>query len=751
MNLGDVVRIPELAWVGQMDPDFRVIGVFGGGMGVCYQLESAQSRSLIALKGIRPDLPQDEHMVRRFEQEVLIWITLSRLDGIVPAIGLIRWNDQPFVAATWMRGGELGPRMSSLEPQACLPIILEVLHALERVWTRYGVVHRDIKPSNILFDERGRAHLSDWGLAGGLAARQGVITDRDDLRVTLAGGMGTVLYAAPEQILDASTVDWRADLFALGVVLYEWETGAPPFLGANADEVVRAKLGSAPAPLRENGGEGRLGLGQITMRCLRLSPEERWPSYRAVIDAVRTVALRQGLSVPAMPIAASEEHIVRGHGPHVLREMKEVEADLAKAQALIHLERFAEAEPLLSAFYMPEVLGGPLQLPAHLAAAMSYAQCLIHTNPLDQSKASKVFERLREAGQRPVEWYLNYSYSRLWAGDFRGAEQIAQEGLTSFPDEADLVGNLMQSLCRAGLADEALPYSRARLRSGISITGAIDCVDVLLGCADSNEENWPLATSHLHRAEALLEEALLLNADHAGIRLRRAEVRRRLFRYPEALEDAAASSNAARNSAERLAASSTYANILALAGPAAAAVEWINAALASCSTEPWRTRLGRARAHAFMGLIHSDKDGNPILDTPGDDVPLQEVVDALGYDDVVPRDPHDVVCLARVLAWQNGAGLALATLDEAEKRWPSAWEIMLERANVLSIKGAFDGAEREARRSATHAPYRPEPLDLLAWILQAKQDTSVESVRRQAEDVFRQRKALASRPPIVRG
>ena len=189
-----------------------------------------------------------------------------------------------------------GPSLHDSPPQeleGILRVARQVCAALEHAHS-HGIVHRDLKPENVLIGPDGSAKLMDFGLARSVASR-----------VTQEGALvGTVYYLAPEQAL-GQAVDGRADLYALGVMLYELTTGRLPFVADDLIAVISQHLHAPVVPPRSFRADLPPGLEAVILRLLAKHPEERPPSAReveaALIGALGGLAASAGAELPEAP------------------------------------------------------------------------------------------------------------------------------------------------------------------------------------------------------------------------------------------------------------------------------------------------------------------------------------------------------------------------------------------------------------------------------------------------------------------
>ncbi len=193
-----------------------------------------------------------------------------------------RW---PYLVTEFFEGRPLGELLRSggaLPPAWALFLISQMADALGAVW-QAGLVHRDIKPDNILVGPNGNAKLIDFGLAKADALEAA----RERTGPELAG---TAAYLAPEQAKDASVVDHRADIYSLGVMLYEMLTGRLPFEGRNRVQVIFQHLNTPPvAPVERAEGVPPL-LSDLCLWLLAKNPDDRPQNYEELRQALNTVS-----------------------------------------------------------------------------------------------------------------------------------------------------------------------------------------------------------------------------------------------------------------------------------------------------------------------------------------------------------------------------------------------------------------------------------------------------------------------------
>jgi serine/threonine protein kinase len=267
-------RMGKDAMVGRKVAHYQVLTrLGGGGMGVVYKAWDLKLDRFVALKFLTPSLSADRDAKRRFIQEAR---AASALDH--PNVAAIYdFNEtaegQLFIVMPFYAGETLKQKAArgAQPPAEVLAYAVQVARGLAKTHEA-GIIHRDVKCANVLVTPQGEAKILDFGLAK-LA----------DQQLTKTGAaMGTIAYMAPEQAR-GEPIDPRADLWSLGVVLYELLTGKLPFRRAHEQGTLYAILNEQPQPLAALQGDIPLQLERIVARCLQKDPARRYPDAAALL------------------------------------------------------------------------------------------------------------------------------------------------------------------------------------------------------------------------------------------------------------------------------------------------------------------------------------------------------------------------------------------------------------------------------------------------------------------------------------
>jgi tRNA A-37 threonylcarbamoyl transferase component Bud32 len=323
---------PTPAELAPFFPHFEIASCLGrGGMGVVYKARQKSLDRWVALKLLSPERAADPAFAQRFVSEARALAALNH-PHIVAIHDFGEAGGYFYLLMEYVDGVNLRQLLQTkrLTPAEALAIVPPVCDALQCAHDR-GIVHRDIKPENLLIDRSGTVKIADFGIAR-MMAEPSAAEDAPGLTRSCCAAptlaTGTPDYAAPEQLACAAT-DHRADIYSLGVVLYEMLTGERPNAGtviapsrrvqvdARIDEIVMRALAKEPEQRFDTVGEFRTGVQQAQAGSVRLSPRPRrrratrWFAAVAVTASVAAVAWwlppRQGAGnapPPALDAAA---------------------------------------------------------------------------------------------------------------------------------------------------------------------------------------------------------------------------------------------------------------------------------------------------------------------------------------------------------------------------------------------------------------------------------------------------------------
>ncbi|MBK8097786.1 MAG: serine/threonine protein kinase [Planctomycetes bacterium] len=268
---------PALAELAGAFPELAITGLVGqGGMAAVYRAEQTRLGRTVALKVLRQDLAAKPQFVDRFLREARALAALSN-PHVLAIFDFGERQGFCYLLTEFVDGANLRElmRLGTLSPAEVLRIVPQICAGLHFAH-QHGVVHRDIKPENVLVDRAGLVKLADFGLAK-LAG--------EPPRTPLTGPttvFGTPHYMAPEQWQGSGSVDHRADIYSLGVVLYELLTGKLP-------------VGTYAPASRQPGVPA--GIDQVVQRTLQPEPEQR---YQSAHEVQRDLERQQPATPPAV-------------------------------------------------------------------------------------------------------------------------------------------------------------------------------------------------------------------------------------------------------------------------------------------------------------------------------------------------------------------------------------------------------------------------------------------------------------------
>jgi serine/threonine protein kinase len=268
-----------------------------GGMATVYRGYDSRFEREVAVKVLPQELLHSDPQFRlRFEREAKIVAQLEH-SAIVPVYDVGESDGQPYFVMRYMNGGSLSERIKAgvFTIDEAIQILGAIAPGLDEAHSK-GIVHRDIKPSNILFDKRGNPYISDFGIAKLTQAQAG--------NVTGSAIIGTPAYMAPEQA-QGIDVDGRADIYALGIILFEMLTGKQPY-EADTPMAVAIKHITDPVPqIRQTNPKLPEGMDTIIQKAMAKNKTDRFSSAVEMTNALREVARNVTTKLAVSPTLAS--------------------------------------------------------------------------------------------------------------------------------------------------------------------------------------------------------------------------------------------------------------------------------------------------------------------------------------------------------------------------------------------------------------------------------------------------------------
>ncbi len=277
---------------------YEILNLLGeGGMGSVYRARDSVLDEIVAFKVLRRELAASSELIERFKREVKLARRVTH-PNVARMFDIGEHEGTTFLTMEFIDGE---PLTSILEREGPLPIESvsraagEICAGLAAAHAA-GVVHRDLKPDNVMLGRDGRIRITDFGIA------------RDPVASTGTVGMvvGTPAYMAPEQVEAQADIDARADIYALGVMLFELLTGQLPFKGTSAFTLAAARLTSTPPDPGTLRTDLPAAIGRVILKCMARDRDDRYADAKQVAEALASSVptLAQG----AAPIAPLPPH-----------------------------------------------------------------------------------------------------------------------------------------------------------------------------------------------------------------------------------------------------------------------------------------------------------------------------------------------------------------------------------------------------------------------------------------------------------
>jgi serine/threonine protein kinase len=286
-----------------------------GGMGEVYSAHQERPDRDVAVKILQLPAPKNSAMYRqflaRFQRESNLIARLEHIN-IMPIYEYAEQDGLAYLVMPYLTGGSLRDQLmkkKTLSPTEALHYLKQAAAALDYAHA-HSVIHRDLKPDNFLLHADGRLILADFGIAR-------ILQDENDPQDTNLTGtgmlLGTPLYMAPEMI-SGQPVDHHADIYALGIILYQMLSGTVPFTGNTPVLIAAMHLQNSLPSLHATNPAIPVNVDGVLQIATAKAPQQRFPSAKALVDA-----FEHAISSPDMPLTLSEAPTsVSSHTPTIL-------------------------------------------------------------------------------------------------------------------------------------------------------------------------------------------------------------------------------------------------------------------------------------------------------------------------------------------------------------------------------------------------------------------------------------------------
>jgi len=742
-------------------------------MGECVRV--IQGTASFALKIIQREIVEDSDAWARYLREVRVWTTLSACDGVVEALCITRIDELPVVCSRWMPGGSLRMHLENRSPEFFFSVMARIVGTLAWAHQQHAVIHRDLKPDNVLLDDANLAFVSDWGLARPLTAATATAEAHDftrapagiDPALTTAGQiLGTVSYASPEQLRGDGGLDHRSDIYSLGCLMYEWESGRCPFTGTTVAEVRFKHLAETPVPLGGFFRKTTFGTERLISQCLEKDPTKRPPDYASIDFALAEAARKKSVDyrtfVPtnryAIPMVGAKTYrgplevpggITNDTGTHRVVEWADLEPLVREADALIAVGDYEKAEAILHNLFVPEVVSAVPDYPYNQAVTVGYALCLIHLGRADD--AIDVLASISAATKKPAAYFVNLSLALIRTSDPGASATVALDGLQRFPRNHDLIGNLLVAQTAMGAFQDAVETAETRLAQQRDVHSLQEVGTLYFKYGESiRETDWPSAVKQLKHAEGHLREAKKANPRHLPARIQLAIVLEAMTAYARCVAELSEMRRLPTHTSDRIYLAYLAARCMDRVNDYEGCLKFCNDWLSKISEIDDTDLSGRHNVVKLERVRASTlADGFCIgkMTSAGKRVVVPDVVEFFAriIHDEKLREPGDFCYLARLREWTEQYEEAETVLCRARSLYPRYWEIPFQQASFRWRARDFGAAIDHAERAVELAPWRTQTWKLLAMVqvgLGRSADAKV--TEDHAMEIERVRRRLAS-------
>jgi len=738
-RIGEVLDLPDLAGnLALTESKFIIEGIIPGGMGFCLKIRNAKDNSLYAVKMIYAHLFIDNEASERYLFEIRVWLTISSCNGVVEALCISKINDIPCIVSKWMNNGNLNNVFNCKEKPLFLNNIHRIISTLKVIYNKYNLIHRDLKPNNILLDNNFNSYIADWGIAKALhkgTSTNNLIELSDKLsKYEQDTFLGTIYYASPEQIKGVNFIDCRSDIYSLGCIMYEWETGTPPFTGKSRSEIISKQLYEKPASFSSMFNKSNFGFEKIILKCLEKDPDNRYQKYEEISYDIERIENKQQIKyfnkieiINIYPTLGNEEFdkdknikkLKSKDGKYAIIKHDDIEKYLDESVKLINLGEYQKAQNILKRFFVSDVFKNCPDDPFVQFVCVNLAETEAAIGNIN--KAIEILRTLDFATLKPVEYYINLSHYLNRDKVFDIAEYFCKEGIKQYPNDHDLLGNLTIALSYQNKFDEALNSSSKRLEISRNVHSLEEHSMILIQIADRIKNvDFPNAINNYRKAYAFLTEAKTLNPKFLSTRYELANVLFKLRKYPESTKELVEISNVNEN--RRWIEVYYMARNFLWVGSFQEGIDFINKYIDKIPEEDyWMTEIKRIRSEIYIdGLSIQNDKGKRFIEKESELFFMNIVKN------IEKRKPSDFKFFALIKEWRGEYEEEETILNNGINIYNDYWQfnyiLSYTYLHLSNREEAINKALEQAHIALEKAPWRESVYFRLSELYKYKND-----------------------------
>ena len=277
---------------------YTLLGLLGvGGMGSVYRARDEELEEVVALKVLRQDLVNEPGMLERFRREVKLARRVTH-KNVARVFDIGEHGADKYLTMEYVEGEPLNvglARQGAMSVARVVELATAICAGLAAAHAA-GVVHRDLKPENVLLAKDGRVVITDFGIAR--------MHEPEGSRTQVGAVIGTPAYMAPEQVQGIADIDTRADIYALGAMLYELFTGEKAWRGESIVSVAAARLVQPPPDPRVKRPDLPTACGTVVLKCMARDRDERYRTAQEVAEELTSLTLPAMNRLPVTTLVA---------------------------------------------------------------------------------------------------------------------------------------------------------------------------------------------------------------------------------------------------------------------------------------------------------------------------------------------------------------------------------------------------------------------------------------------------------------